>query len=44
MLVSLPQLSLHGVAVALIGPNMQTTREKKEFSVTRRRRWFGYAG
>lgn len=26
----------------LTGPNMETTREKQEFSVIRRRRWFGY--
>jgi sulfide:quinone oxidoreductase len=26
----------------LIGPSMETTQEKKDFAVVRRRRWFGY--
>ena len=28
----------------LIGPSLETTQEKKEFAVVRRRRWFGYKG
>jgi len=27
----------------LVGPNVQTAEEKREFAVSRRQRWFGYS-